>query len=197
MATEPYSPSTPTSIEAITITQTLTRIGAPPDTRTFITTTTLTLSKVRPTGVGSSDSQSHSTHLPPSAVGAIVGSILGFILLLILLFYCCRAPREDPYSDSEGSPEPNRYTGPPVPSAGETHQEPAVKGESIRIRKTADGIIQQVRPRPQRRRRRPPMNVAHAEPKEPIIPVATIHWIAGRRSNSQRTYSQHHPHNTE
>lgn len=196
MATERYSPLTSTSIEAITITQTLIRIGAPPDTRTFTTTTTLTLSNVRPTGVGGSRSRSHSTHLPPSAVGAIVGSILGFILLLILLFYCCRAPREDIYSDSESSPEPVRYTRPPVPGAGRTDREPAIRSEPIRIEKSVVGVKQQVRPRPRRRRRRPPMNVVHAEPKEPIIPPAAIHWIAGR-SYSQRTYAQPHPPNSE
>lgn len=193
MATGRYSPSTPTSVEALTITQTLTRISAPPITRTFTTVTTLTLSKATPTGEEGSRARSHSHHLSPSQKGAIVGSILGFIVLLALLCYCCRPSREDIYSDSESSLEPARSRGPPVPIAGGVYHQPAVEKpkNTTRIRhpsvveRTPEGYIQQIRP--SRRRRKPPMNAPRGEPKNPILPVSSISWFAGRRPHS------HHP----
>ena len=157
MATQRHSPSTLTSIEAITITQTLERPGNPPATRTSRLTTTLTLFKPPPTRVGGSNSQAHSTRLLTSTIGAIVGSILEFIVLLVLILYCCRpASSEDSYSDSEGRTN----------TAG-----------GLKLGRDAESKLAQARP--SRRKRRPPMNEAHREPQDLNPPSATLVWLAG------------------
>lgn len=157
MATQRISPPTLTSIEAITITQTRERPGNPPTTRTSRLTTTLTLFKPPPTRVGGSNSRAHSTRLPTSTIGAIVGSILGFIVLLVLVLYCCRpASSENSYSDSEGRTN----------TAG-----------GLKLGRDAERRLQQARP--SRQKRRPPMNQAHREPEDPNLPTATLVWLAG------------------
>ena len=176
MATDHYSPSTLTSVKAIIITQTLKGPGNPPTPGTSRLTTTLTLIKPPPTGVGRSNSQAHSARLPTSTVGAIVGSILGFIVLLVLILYCCRsASSEDTYSDSEGFPEPERHKRPPVSTVGRSNTAGGLKiGRVVKSKKVA-------RPRPSRRKRRPPMNEAHREPQDLNPPYATLVWLAGGR----------------
>lgn len=174
MATDRYAPLIPTSVEAITITQTLKRPGDPPVTRTATTITTLTLSKPPPTDIGASHRSSNSAHLSPSAIGAIVGSILGFAILLILLFCCCRSSSEDHYSDSEDSSESVLDAPGPPPAEVPTTS----SGRRIQVSRTADGDIQYIRPL--RRKRKPPLNVVHAEPVAPIIPIEHLSWFAGR-----------------
>ena len=121
MGTFHYTPPlAPTSVDAPTVTQTLTRLGQP-ETTTFITLTTLTLSKSQPTSVESSSTQILEG-LPHSAVvRVIVGSVLGFMVLPILIYYCClRTPAsaidesDEPGADpvglviKEGSPQLTR-----------------------------------------------------------------------------------------
>lgn len=179
MATERNSALTLTSIEAITITQTLKRPGSFPTIATSTLITTLTLTKAVPTGVRGTHSQSHANGLSPSVIGGILGSIFGFILLLLLLFCYCRVPREDTYSDSEASPEPARYNRSPVPGVNTISHEAAAATRQGPIRRTADGSYGQTRPRPARRKRRPPMNEAHEEPRNIDVSLATVGWFAG------------------
>jgi len=88
MATLDYTPpAAPTSVDAYTITQTLTRLESS-FTTTFTTLATVTLSKSAPTPLQSPDINSQSG-LSPSAIGAIIGSILGFVALLALVYCCC------------------------------------------------------------------------------------------------------------
>lgn len=171
MATFDYTPLIPTSIEAITITQTLTRLHASPITSTFTTATTLTLSKAPATGTGGSQGTSGPSHLSSSAIGAIVGSLLGVALILGLIYFCFRSPSDNEYSDSEGSLEP----------AGRIPQDKEpIKTTSgrIKLEKTEEDVLQQSRPA--RRRQTPRMNRAYAEPKAPIIPASAILWLAGQ-----------------
>ena len=99
MASFQYTlPSASSSIDAITITQTLTRLGAAVVTTTFTTLATVTLSKSQPTP--SQSPQAPSQSIAPSTIGAIVGSILGAILLIVLIyFFCFRS--SDNFSESD------------------------------------------------------------------------------------------------
>lgn len=109
MATVQYTPPpTPTSVHAVTITQTLTRLGGPVTT-TFVTLTTLTLSKPTPTSDQSPQARPKSG-LSPSAIGAIVGSLLGFILLIALIYFCCfSTPNDDSEPESDPIRRPVRF----------------------------------------------------------------------------------------
>jgi len=109
MDTSQYTaPPVPTSIDAITITQTLTRLGSP-YTITFTTLATVTLSKFLPTPTQDSQTQDQSG-LSPSTIGAIVGSILGLIVLLALVYFCCARGGDDepPEDDPDPYPHPGR-----------------------------------------------------------------------------------------
>lgn len=120
MATLPYTPPpAPTSVDAITITQTLTQLGNPVTT-TFVTLTTLTLSK--PTPTANSSRHQAGSGLSPSAIGAIVGSLLGFILLLALIYYCCFSTPDD---DSEIEDTPVRRNTRAAHDYRETHIPPS------------------------------------------------------------------------
>ena len=109
MGTFHYTPPlAPTSVDALTVTQTLTRLGQP-ETTTFITLTTLTLSKSQPTSVESSSTQIPEGLSHSAVVGAIVGSVLGFILLSLIIYYCClRTPASAIDEGDEPAAEPVR-----------------------------------------------------------------------------------------
>ena len=172
MATFRYTPLIPTSVEALTITQTLTRLDAVPSTRTFTTATTLTLSKPPATGSSNSHGSSGSPHLSPSAIGAIAGSILGFAIVLTLLYFCCRSPSEDDLSYSENLSEHNRYrsnkAGAEEPTRHRSHRPVVV---------TAEGELAHARP--PRRRRSPAMNRASSASHVPNISLNALAWFAG------------------
>lgn len=107
MATFQYTPPpAPTSVHAVTITQTLTRLGRPVTT-TFVTLTTLVLSKPTPTSNQSPQARPKSG-LSPSAIGAIVGSLLGFVLLIALIYFCCFSTPNDEDDSVGRNPRPVR-----------------------------------------------------------------------------------------
>ncbi len=180
MATFQYTPPpAPISVGAITITQTLTHLGGPVTT-TFITLTTLTLSKPTPTSDQSPQARPKSG-LSPSAIGAIVGSLLGFIVLIALVYICFfSTPNDDDDSELEDAPRPVRGNTRPVRLGPEddmeladahVHQvEPVTfiaddtemglrSGQHEVVRE--GGYLALSRPRP-RRKRVAPMNRAHS-----------------------------------
>jgi len=145
MDTSQYTaPPVPTSIDAITITQTLTHLGSP-YTITFTTLATVTLSKFLPTPTQDSQTQDQSG-LSPSTIGTIVGSILGLIVLLALVYFCCARGGDDepPEDDPDPYPHPGRAKG-------------EVPGPSpVRIEQRGDTIVES-RPR---RNHKAPMDTA-------------------------------------
>lgn len=157
MATFDYTRLIPSSVEALTITQTLTRLDALQVSRTFTTVTTLTLSKTPPTSTGGSHGRSDSSHLSPSAIGAIVGSILGCAVILTLLYFYCRSPRGSTFQE-QSAEQPTR-------------------SKSARNEVSAEGVLQQSRPA--RRKQRPPMNRAHAPPEVSRISQSALLYFAG------------------
>ena len=188
MATFHYTPPPePTSVDAITITQTLTQLGGP-ITTTFVTLTTLTLSKPTPTSTPNSHHRDHSG-LSPSAIGAIVGSILGSIVLIALIYYCCYSTRDED-SEAEDRPIPRHVEQTRQPrldsdDSADFEDHPVAESEDYPVHQTPRQV-----------------GIRTQDDKEFALKVGTYDLVKGkdyalsrprrrRRAPMNRAYSQH------